>query len=69
VKRLRYLWLRRRGYTVVAVVNVRHWDDVFAIPPVVYKRSSKLVMRRGLSKRTLHFRRLTIEELEAGLSR
>lgn len=67
MKRLRYMWLRRRGYQIDGIVSVRHIDDLFSTPPCVYKRSSKLVMRKGLSVRALHFPRLTAEQLEAGL--
>jgi hypothetical protein len=68
MRRLRYLWLRRRGYEIDQIVNVRHVDDLFSDPPCVYKRSSKLVMRRGTSVRRLRFRRLTAQQLEAGIA-
>lgn len=68
MKALRYRWLRHRGYRVDEIVNVRVWDDIFSSPPVVCKRWAKLEMRRGLSVRTIHFRRFkTADDLAKAL--
>jgi hypothetical protein len=67
LKLLRYRWLRWRGYTVSRLVRVRLWDDLFANPPVVVKQWGKVEMRKGFRKRSIHFRRLSVEELEEAL--
>jgi hypothetical protein len=67
MKRLFYLWLRWRGYKINEIIHVQHVDDLFSNPPRVYRRSSELVMRRGLSVHTLRFRHLDAEQLEAAL--
>ena len=64
---IRYRWLRRRGYRPQGIVDVRHIDDLFSDPPVEYKRSSKLVMCKGLSTRTLRFRGLTADQLDRAI--
>lgn len=67
LKAWRYRWLLKRGFHVDTLVNVSHVDDLFSNPPVTYKHSSKLIMRRGLSTRTLRFRSLDVEQLREAL--
>lgn len=67
MKAWRYRWLRHRGYKIDTIVDVRHIDYLFSNVPRVAKRSSKLVMRKGLSTRKIRFRRLTVEQLEEAL--
>lgn len=63
----RYRCLRKSGYIIDTIISVNHIDDLFSNPPVIYKKSAKLIMRKGMKTHQIWFRTLNVDQLEQGL--